>query len=263
MIGSKRTGMKATQKKVVALIVFALACAVLWSVRVAVAEPPAQAPIVIAFDDYPPYHFWKDKTPAGLNIQLIDEIFSRMELSHTYVRMPWKRSLDAVKHGDVTALCAGMRTPAREEFALYPSQHLSLETNWVISLAESDVQISSLDDLRDYTVGVVTEYSYGPAFDSLPSLRKRERRNEFALLELLENKRVNLIVGCDLVIKHIANQHGISHLLKYQLKLTSDPLFLIFSKAVSGNKELSERVSRTIDGMITDGTYQKLLGQYK
>ncbi len=225
-------------------------------------ESPSKETHVIALDNYPPYHFWIDDTPKGLHVELIDEVFHRLGLTPTYIRMPWKRSLHAVEHGDVTALCAGMKTPSREEFAFYPSQNLSLETNWVISLAESDVQISNIEDLKDHTIGTVTAYSYGPTFDSLQNLRKFGQKNESILLDLLINQRIDVIIGCDLVVHSIATKNGINTLLKYQYKLSSDPLYLIFSKAVNGNNELSQKTSDILAEMRNDGTYQHILNKY-
>lgn len=230
--------------------------------QVAAAPAVFENAVVIALDDYPPYHYWVDEVPAGLNVVLINAAFDRLGLKPTYVRMPWKRSLDAVEHGDVTALCAGMKTPAREKFAFYPARYLSLETNWIITLADSGIRLSSLDDLAEYSIGTVSSYSYGPVFDSLRDLDKHERRNESLLLDLLINKRVDCIVGCDLVVEHIARERGESDRLKYQIKLSSDPLYLIFSKAIEGNKRLSERVSATLVEMVEDGTYDRVLRQY-
>lgn len=130
------------------------------------AEAP-ESPFTIAFDDYPPYHYWVDGIPTGLNIDLINETFSRIGIKPRYTRRPWRRSLKDVENGDVSALCAGMKTPAREQYAHFPSRHLSLETNWVISLADNTTPISKLEDLAGLRVGVVSDYSYGPSFDSL------------------------------------------------------------------------------------------------
>jgi polar amino acid transport system substrate-binding protein len=218
--------------------------------------------INIAFDNYPPYHYWVDGVPTGLHIDLIDEIFSRIEASHSYVRRPWKRSLQDIKNGEITALCAGMKNSAREKYAYYPSRHLSLETNWVISLARKNMDISSLQDLKGLSIGTIAGYSYGVAFDSFPNLNKFERGNEQDLIEMLVNERVDVIVGSDLVIRHVAKILGVEHFLKFDIKLTSDPLYLIMSKAVSSNEQMLELVSKAMSQMTSDGTYQKILRRY-
>lgn len=220
------------------------------------------SPPLIAMADYPPYHYWVDGNPNGLNIELLNEIFSRIGITPRYVERPWSRSLYELEQGDVAALCAGMKTPPRQKFAYYPSHPLSLETNWVITLADNDVEINSLDELKGIHIGTITNYSYGPTFDALQDLTKHERPDEKSLLELLLHNRVKTIVGCDLVINHIADKLGVRHRLKYQLKLTSDPMYLILSKAVAGNKELNTRISDILSEMIKDGTYQKILDRY-
>lgn len=217
---------------------------------------------IIAVDDYPPYHYWKDGIPQGLHIEILEEVFTRIGLAPRFVKRPWKQGLNELKHGELTALCAGMKTPAREKFAFYPSRHLSLETNWVISLADSKLELSHAQDLAGLSIGTVAHYSYGPTFDSLPNLSKTECRNEQEMIELLVNKRVDVAVGSDLVINHIASTLGVSHLLGYKLKLTSDPLYLILSKAVKGNEELNGKVSNALSRMVMDGTYDQLIQRY-
>ncbi|WP_319468278.1 transporter substrate-binding domain-containing protein [uncultured Pseudodesulfovibrio sp.] len=225
------------------------------------AEEKAPPPL-IAMADYPPYHYWVDGNPKGLNIDILNEIFLRIGHTPRYVQRPWSRSLYELEQGDVGALCAGMKTPPREKFAYYPSHPLSMETNWVITLADSDIKINSLDELKGIHIGTITNYSYGSTFDALQNLTKHERPDEKALLELLLHKRVKAIVGCDLVINHVADKLGVRHQLNYQLMLTSDPMYLILSKVITGNEELNTRISDVLAEMIEDGTYQKILDQY-
>lgn len=217
---------------------------------------------LIAFDNYPPYHYWENGSPRGLNIEIINEVFSRIGLSPSYVRRPWKRSLDGIKHGDFTALCAAFKTPERDEFAFFPTRHLSLETNWVITLVNSDVEVDDVDDLGKYNIGIVSGYSYGPAFDAMKGVNKSELPNEKALLDMLLSGRVEAIVGCDLVFNHLAKKLGVEHRLKYQLELSSDPLYLVLSKKVAGNELLNTKISAALSELVADGTYQKILSRY-
>lgn len=218
--------------------------------------------LVIAFDNYAPYHYWDGNIPKGLNIELINELFSRINKKAHYIRRPWKRSLHDLKTGEVAALCAGMKNPEREKYSYYPSRHLSLETNWVISLAESNITVTGLDDLTDLRIGTVSSYSYGPSFDSLKGLNTINSKNEDALLDLLLNERVDVIIGSDLVVSHIAQSRDLKKKFKFQLKLTSDPLYLLLSKEVQGNDKLNELVSAGLSKMVIDGTYQRILRKY-
>jgi len=229
---------------------------------ISIQETKADDTPSIAFDNYPPYHYWKDGTPTGLNIDLIDEVFRRLKFSPQFNRSSWKRSLLDLEQGDITALCAGMKTPAREKFSIYPSRYLSLENNWVITLADSSFSISGIDDLKGLSVGTVEGYSYGALFDSFSGLDKHESKDDSLLLQLLLEKRVDVIVGNDLVIQYIAKQFGAARKLKYQLKLSEDPLYLIFSHSKS-NQVLSDMVTKTLDKMVTDGTYAKILSKYR
>lgn len=36
---------------------------------------------LIVLDNYPPYHFWEGDTPAGLNIDVLNEVFARLGIT--------------------------------------------------------------------------------------------------------------------------------------------------------------------------------------
>lgn len=218
---------------------------------------------VIAFDDYPPYHYWVGVMPRGLNIELLDEAFRRMGQKHRYERRTWKRSLYGLKHGEITALCAGFRTREREKFAIYPHQYLSLETNWVIGRKGSGVKVGSLKDLHRLTVGVVGGYHYDREFDAMQGLDKQESTTDELLLRKLVNNRVDVMVGNGLVMRYLAGRVEVDDRLEYLLKLESTPLYLILSRARPGAATLAEAVSKALASMHADGSYQEILGRYQ
>lgn len=217
---------------------------------------------LIVFDDYPPYHYWKNGTPAGLDIALLSEASVRMGIKFRYERRTWQRSLQEVEYGDVTGLCAGMRTAKRERFAIYPSEYLSLETNWVISLSESGVKVNNLDDLRGLQVGVVTGYAYGPGFDGLVGLQKIYSKSDALLLKKLLSGRLDVIVGNDMVMKYLAGEAGQFDKLNFQLKLNSEPLYLILSRKQAISSEIAATFSRVLREMQEDGTYGRIRSRY-
>ncbi|WP_187170452.1 substrate-binding periplasmic protein [Salidesulfovibrio onnuriiensis] len=218
---------------------------------------------VIAFDNYPPYHYWEGVTPRGLNIELLDEAFARMGRKHRYERRTWKRSLYGVEHGEITALCAGFKTPEREEFSIYPAQYLSLETNWVISLKGSGVKVRDLKDLYRLSVGVVSDYGYDRRFDAMEGLNKEESKSDELLLRKLLNGRVDVMLGNGLVIRHLAERMKAADRLDFQLKLASEPLYLIFSRVRPESAPLAGELDRALESMHADGVYHKLLDKYQ
>lgn len=226
-------------------------------------SPAAGADPLIVFDDYPPYHYWDRGNPAGLNIDMLNEAFSRLGVTPTFERRPWKRSLDELARGDVTGLCAGFKTPAREKIAFFPTRELSAETNWIISLKDRGLHSTRLKDLTGLVVGVVEEYSYGEEFDTRKELKLNRSASDTQLLNKLLGGRVDVIVGNDLVIRHLASQRHKLDLLKFHFPVNTDPTYLLLSRSDPANAVLARDLSEVLLSMRTDGTYRRILKGYR
>lgn len=223
----------------------------------------AAEPAVIVFDDYPPYHYWAGDTPQGLNIAIIKEAFALMGEPVRFERMPWKRSLASIRQGTVTAMCAGLKTPERERFGLYPDEYLSLDENMVFALAGSGVAADTLDDLRSLGVGVAAEYSYGPGFDSLGDLDRKVYINDERLVRVLLGGRVDVAVGNRLVLPFLAERMGGGGKLRPLINLGGEPLYLIFSRARGREaKRLADGFDQAMGRMRSSGRLAAIRRSY-
>lgn len=246
------------------MIVRALAVLAVFGSLFPNALPAAAAqPVVIAVGDYAPYHYWKDDTPQGLNINIIREAFELMGVPVRFERMPWKRSLASVRSGKVMGMCAGFKTPKREQFAIFPEEHLSMDENMVFTHVDSDVLLQKLEDLRYFRVGVTTAYSYGPEFDSLERLNKSEFIADKKLVRVLLGKRIDVAVGNRLVFPYLARQLGGEDKLTPLLNLGGAPLYLFFSRARGqAATDLAERFDRAMKQLRQTGRLGTIRNEY-
>lgn len=217
---------------------------------------------IIAFDDYPPYHWWDGETPSGLNIDLLNEAFQRLKITPRYERRTWKRSFHDLRLGEIAALCAGMKTVERKKFAHYPSEYLSLETNWIITLRGRNQNIAGLSDLTGLSVGVVEGYLYDKGFDAMQGLDKQASKSDRLLLKMLVSGRVDVIVGNELVVKSLARELKVDELIDFQLELQSEPLYLILSKLWPGTRQLARDIGSALKAMHRDGAYREIRSRY-
>ena len=246
-----------------AVLLFMSVLVFLSSFPVPAAGVSASDPAIIVFDDYPPYHYWDGETPLGLNIAIVKEAFALMGVPVRFERMPWKRSLASIRQGRVTAMCAGFKTPERETFGLYPREYLSLDENMVFALADGGVALETLADLRSVTLGVTASYSYGPEFDAMAGLDKKEFINDEKLVKMLLGERLDVAVGNRLVLPYLAGRMGSEGKLWPLLNLGGEPLYLIFSRAAGPEaKRLADGFDQAMMQLRSTGRLENIRRGY-
>jgi len=225
--------------------------------------PAAAVDLPIVFEEYPPYEYTDNGVVKGINMDLIREAFRRMDITPIFEARPWKRALFELEYGEVLALSSGFKTPKRETFAIFPSESLSMETLVVVALSVSGVEVNSLDDLRGLKVGVIREYSYGHEFDSMQGLTKIQASSNPQLLKMLLNQRMDVVIANKAVMKHLAREMGEEASIKFVYKVTSEPLYLFFSRARGVVAEGLARDSfKAIRSMHEDGTFKAIESSY-
>lgn len=231
---------------------------VFWMPSVVAAQ---ELPIV--FEEYPPYEYTENGEVKGVNMDIIREAFRRMGRTPSFEPRPWKRALFELEHGDILALSSGFKTPKRETFAIFPSEPLAMETNVIISLSVSGVEVKSLEDLRDLSIGVIREYSYGHEFDSMTGLTKVVTNSNPQLLKMLLNQRMDVILGNKVVMKYLAKEMDKLSSFKFLYEIGSEPLYLFFSRVRGEEAEILARdFGETIRAMHEDGTFKAIEDRY-
>lgn len=217
----------------------------------------------IVFEDYPPYEYVEDGEVKGINMDIIREAFRRMGVTPYFEPRPWKRAVYELKSGEILALSSGFKTAKREEFAVFPSEPLAMETNVVAALTVSGVEVNSLEDLRGLRVGVVREYSYGESFDSMRGLNKIKANSSHQMLKMLLSQRMDVAVGNKAVFKFLAKKQGMLAHIKFIHVVGNDPLYLMFSKKRGARAQrLARDFSIVVREMHKDGTFKAIQDKY-
>lgn len=219
--------------------------------------------LTVVFEDYPPYEYVENNQVKGVNMDLIREAFERMGVTASFEPRPWKRALFELEEGDILALSSGFRTAEREHFAIFPSEPLAMEVNVVAVLADAELEVESLEDLKGVAVGVVREYVYGHEFDSFEGVRRIETNSMYQLVDMLLNRRMPAIVGNATVIRHIAKKRGQLSRIKFVYEIGREPLYLFFSrKRGEQARQAAREFGATIRSMRKDGTFSDILSRY-
>ncbi|SHJ06229.1 amino acid ABC transporter substrate-binding protein, PAAT family [Malonomonas rubra DSM 5091] len=182
---------------------------------------------------YPPFYFFtEDDQPAGICIDIIDQVAEKMGIKVEYVSYPWKRMLEYGRTGEVDAVLPLFQTREREQFLLFPAEALVIEENRFFTSAGSSVTYSGqLSDVTDYSIGVVDGFSYGSQFDQIELEHKIVSETLEQLIRLVAYQRVDLAIGNSKVINYTAHLMAKADQIRFlSPPVTADPLFIGFSK---------------------------------
>lgn len=127
-------------------------------------------PIKLQTENFPPYNFSKEgknfakeEDVSGISVDIVREMFERANVPMTLtLRFPWKRVYKMATEKDNYAVFSMVRTEEREDKFHWVGPLAPDE--WVLfAKANSDIQINSLDDAKQYKVGgykgdALTEY---------------------------------------------------------------------------------------------------------
>ena len=199
---------------------------------------------------YPPYYFYDDsQKPVGICVDILNHVAEQLDISVQYTSYPWKRLIHNGKEGIVDAIMPLFKTPDRQLFLIFPENNLIMESNNFFTLTSNPLTYSgNLDDVVEYSVGVVESYSYGEEFDKKSIPQKTVAKTGEQLLQQVLNKRVDIGIGNSMVITYLANQTNAADKIKFlSPSVTESPLYIGFSKKTTSvdfvtkfNKSLQE-----------------------
>ncbi|MBI5523410.1 MAG: transporter substrate-binding domain-containing protein [Desulfarculus sp.] len=200
-----------------------------------VATPPAaaqEARLRVVFTEWFPYTYLEQGRPAGFEIEIFQAVASAMGLEAEFVQYPWKRCLSAMKSGEAHALISLLKTDERQEYTLFPDEHISISRTVFFTTAGRTIAFDgTYAGLADYTIGVIAGFSYGPAFDQASGLRKEEVSDAKLLIRKVLSGRNDLAAENQAVISGLARQMGVLEGLSFlEPPIHTQRLYVGFSR---------------------------------
>lgn len=229
------------------------------------AATAAAGEVTFVFENTPPYEFMENGTLKGIDADMIKAVCAKLGLTPKFEETPWKRGMTEVKEGKVDAIFSLYRNDEREGFLYFPEKGLSVEKNILVSKKGGDVKVAKMDDLNGKTVGVISEYSYGDAFDNYKGAVRDESANTEMLLKKLENDRIPVIVVNELIYNSLAKKLGLADKLEVQpFVVSTEAMYVGFSQAKGeAAKKLTEDFSKAINELVASGEQKKIIDSYQ
>ena len=212
---------------------------------------------------FPPYVFIEDGMLKGLHVNLLYEIFKRMEVSFTIELLPWPRALQMLKNGNADAMFPLFKTKERMSFIDY-SNPLFTEETALFALKDKGTKFTTLADLSGCSFGSLRGFSYGTKLDDF--IRQNNITVDFAN-SAKQNVEKFVFGRFDILVEaRYVPWYELQKLDRWQDVAMLDIIaknqsHLGFSKK-RNHQQLISRYNSVLKSMKEDGSYEKIVAKY-
>ncbi len=210
--------------------------------------------LIAVFPTWEPYGYVKNGEARGFEIEIFQAVMNNLNISVDFVHQPWKRCLYSVKNGYADVVISALKVEERTHYLYYPEEPISKSETAFFTRTDSKIVFNgSFEGLRNYTIGVTSGFSYGPAFDSSDYLKTDPSTETQAVIVKVLLSRIELGAGNMAVIKSIARKRKAVSKIRFLTPLLhSQNLYAGFSRA-RGHEKLTIAFSKASRVMMSRG----------
>lgn len=243
---------------------FGIVCAIALAFCIAAAADAAGHPekLRIVYTQWYPYTY-TDETARGFEIETVRAVMDKMGIKVVFEQFPFKRCLKMVETGTADAVVSVLDVPGRRRYMIFPEEYISISKTSFFTRKGSKVRYrGSLEDLKDYNIGVIAGFSYGKQFDNAPYLKKEEVVDAERLVNMVLGGRCDLGIENQAVVKGVAKKLGVEKSLRFlNPPVHSQKLFVGFSKGVR-LEALASEFSEALREFKKTDQYRAILRKY-
>lgn len=226
----------------------------------------AKENLVVLTEEFPPFNFTKNGEVTGLSTEVIKAILAETGIAYEIQVNPWKESYDQALSTKNCMLFSTSRTESREDLFKWVGT-ISPANYSVFALADCEIEITSVEDLKNYKIGITQGDAREAYFQSKGFVIGEQlivAENNAANLAKLKTKEIDFWPMPDAVANYAVNEAGAKpEEIKgiYVLEdLTKDGYFLAVNKSTPDS--IVMKLQAALDKIKADGTYDKILKKW-
>ncbi len=224
--------------------------------------------LTVAWEDglKPPYLMLNEENkPIGIAVDMVNKIFSRKGIQVKHTILPWIRCLYELENGNVDIVPNASYKKKRTEFALYslPLYATHLVLFYSKERFTTAPQLSTLDEMKKYTLGGVLGFNY--SFYNGDLKIDTAAHNRTLLMNKLKHGRFDIAIAQREVILMMAKNGEIDIT---RLGYVPDPVkpikayHVLVGKIHPQAQKLLAIVDEGIEAIEIDGTKAKIFQEY-
>jgi len=220
--------------------------------------------VVFVCEEYPPYEFIdNDNKPNGLDIEIIRNIMIYHPTIEYEIKFKnWDDGYSKVISGEYDAIFCLYKNKNREKYLYYPITPLSIDRNVFFVNNNFNINIKSLEDVKDLKIGVVKENSYGNKFDSFNFKNKIQCDNQLDLLKKFTTNKFDIYVNSTYVGWYYIIKYNLKNIKRVDYIINSDPLYIAFSKKSKNGKMLNDIFEEGLRRMKRNNELEQIRKKY-
>jgi len=223
-------------------------------------------------EDYPPFNYLENGIPNGVSVDILEDLFSRLNLSINRSAITvgeWATAYETVLNTPETMLFSAVKTAERDTLFKWVGP-IAPHSEVALALASSEIVLKQVSDINNYFIGVVKDYS---SIDML--LDQGIYRTNIVIYDspaelykaLVESMEVQLIsyskAGHALMVQAL-NYSPASFSLPYTIH--TDELYYAFNRETDDAMiaDFQSHLDKLKTDKSADGSsvYEKILNQY-
>jgi len=166
--------------------------------------------LVLLVEHFPPWTVVTPEGIGGINVEIVEEIASRLNIEVTCLECPWKRCLKMMQTGAGDAMTSLLRRPEREEYMAFIEPPYKNKSSKVFYLARGQAGlIGKYEDLYSLEVGVTLGAKYFEPFDSDTNIKKRPVKTDSQNIKKLALGRLDALIGTESNIDYLILEMGV------------------------------------------------------
>ncbi|MDF9617916.1 transporter substrate-binding domain-containing protein [Pseudomonas entomophila] len=214
-------------------------------------------------DSWPP--FTDSGMPGGgLATNIVTTALTRAGYATEFEEVPWARALMGVGEGRYDVLINAWFNDERTRIGQFSNAYLTNRIRLLKHEGET-FGYQKLADLYPYSIAVVRDYAYSPAFDSDTRLNKVPVRSFSSAVRMLAAGRVNLAVEDEYVARYNLQREPpqVREAVSFvEPPLAENSLHILVSLKHPEHQQIVKRFEKAIAAMKADGSYDRLLRQH-
>jgi polar amino acid transport system substrate-binding protein len=223
----------------------------------------------IGWDPWMPYqHIDKNNRLTGLDIELIQSIFSDMGCTLEYKQVPWKQLLPAVKRGQISLAAGASKSLERMAYAYFSNAYRIEAVVLFVRKGETKA-IKHISDIigSDLKIGILKGNYYGQTFEKLMKNKNFKEHIQLVSADQINitktlNKRIDGFL-CDKYagISEINRIGAFNRFDIHPNPISSSDIHLMFSKKTCKPIDVN-RFNDSLKKLKKNGTLNQIIHKY-
>lgn len=222
------------------------------------ATAAASNKLTLVTEPFPPY-FSPGLDKQGWLASTIQVSINNINMNNDLKFVNWARAQLLAKRDKGTILLGAYWRKDRAEHFFYSKPIAYVHTGLFSLKNTSNSQMTSLDKLRGYSIGVGRGYSVTPDFDVADYLEKHEFVDLRSALKLLSINKLDFVAGTKEIgmhwIRTAKPDEKLKHIVYLEPSLSRQSLHMVMSKSSPQNKLLLEQIHASFLSYIKSNSF--------